>query len=251
MAGVTDVVACGPPAIAALGELLVTPEPSGLFEVRCRAVAALAGLGAFDTLLAFLRKDHDLRDPVALAGEEAVVDAAARALIGVQHEAILPTLLDLAFWRPLSGVMDALGALRDPRAIPGLLEGLREDHTRRAAARALRAFVEDARGPLLELAGRADPDESVSSLRTRRSALGLLVEFGAPPDAGPILRYLSELPDPEIAAQACRLRLAEPLDARGAVDRLRALSPSLPPALREEVRRQLSAEDSVLQAPRS
>jgi hypothetical protein len=40
--------ACGNRAIAALRALLFEREPSGLYPARCRAVAALAALGAYD-----------------------------------------------------------------------------------------------------------------------------------------------------------------------------------------------------------
>lgn len=203
-AGVSAAVGCGPRAIPALARVLKAPEPGGVFERRQRAAQALGALGATDALLDFLQSRHDQRDPVALAAEEAVVDAAARALIGARDLRIFSVLLDLAYWRPLSGVLEALAALHDLRAIPVLVEGLSEDHTRRTAAEALRGFGRLAVPALLERAAFAatGEPETVSSLRTRRSAIALIATLGAPSGSRERLRRLIADSDPEVAAHA-------------------------------------------------
>jgi hypothetical protein len=48
---VAELVALGTSAIPPLREPLFEREPSGLFQVRCRAVEALAALDAYDVLL--------------------------------------------------------------------------------------------------------------------------------------------------------------------------------------------------------
>ena len=53
--GVAETIALGKEAIPPLRELLFKREPSGLFETRRRAVEALASLGAYKTLVDFLK----------------------------------------------------------------------------------------------------------------------------------------------------------------------------------------------------
>ena len=52
--GILEVIACGTRAIPALRALLFARGGSGLYQTRCRAVAALAALGAYDVLKDFL-----------------------------------------------------------------------------------------------------------------------------------------------------------------------------------------------------
>jgi hypothetical protein len=88
--GFLDVVACGSGALPALRRLLFTRDPSGLFQPRCRVVAALSALEVRDVLVAalsalevrdvladFLQAPRACADAVEAAGEDAV---ALRAL---------------------------------------------------------------------------------------------------------------------------------------------------------------------------
>lgn len=209
-AGVHAAIACGPAAIAPLQALLTGREPSGLFEIRVRAARALASLGAIDALIGFLQAPHDDPDPVAQAGEDATIDGVARALVGASDPRLLSVLIRLAFWRPLCGVMEGLAALNDPRAIPGLISGLREDHTHRIAEDALMRLGAPASPLLLAFArpwNGAD-GESAADLRARRRAMRLATEIGVPESAERSVEALLADRDPEIAALACSLCLS-------------------------------------------
>ena len=148
-AGVTEVIACGRPAIPVLEAILFAPDPSGLFEVRVRAAAALAGLGAFDVLVEFLKARHRLMDPVAQVGEEAVVGAAARHLIGTKSDEVFTVLNRLALERPIIGAIEALSSFEKPEAAPALAKALREDDCQRAASDGLLRLGASAR-PAIE-----------------------------------------------------------------------------------------------------
>jgi hypothetical protein len=84
--GVIEIAACGRRAIPALRALLFEREPSGLYRPRCQAVKALAALEAYDALIEYLNAPRETADPVERIGEDAVINAAARALTGL-HEA--------------------------------------------------------------------------------------------------------------------------------------------------------------------
>ncbi|HTV46528.1 MAG TPA: HEAT repeat domain-containing protein [Stellaceae bacterium] len=207
--GIVDITACGSRAIPALRAFLCDGPASSIYQPRCRAVAALAALHAHDVLINFLSAPREISDPVDRAGEDAVVNAAARALIGVDDARIFPLLMQLAHSRPpLAGIVEALGASGRAEAIPVLVEALREDHTRPAAAAALARLPALARPPLVELATRPLPScqwETASSRRTRLAAVRLLERIGAPDH---LFRRLATAADPQIAAAACHALLA-------------------------------------------
>jgi hypothetical protein len=227
--GVIEITACGSRAVPALRALLLEGAASGIYQPRCRAVEALAALGADDVLIEFLKAPRDVPDPVNRTGEDAVINVAARALIGSDDKRIFPVLMALAPTRLLAGVVEALGALGGAEALPILIRALGEDHTRGVAEAALGRLGAAARPALSALATRPLPaaaQETVSSRRMRLSALGLLVRIGAP---GKLLRDLLGDADPEIAAMACRALLAAvgTEDGGEAVRRLIALLPRL------------------------
>lgn len=177
-AAVPEIVACGNRAVPALCDLLFEREPSGLFEIRCRVVEALAALGARDELIKFLSDRHDATDPVERLGDDAVVNAVARALAKHRDERLFHLLWSLARRRPLPGVIAALGAFGRPETIPCLIDALVEDESRSAAEAALRRQGTVAREALKQAIGRPLPDSvSVSQLRQRHSILRLLVEL--------------------------------------------------------------------------
>jgi hypothetical protein len=155
--GVLDVIACGRRAIPALRALLLEGESSGIYHPRCRAVEALAALGARDLLIEFLSSPREVADPVNRTGEEAVISAAARALVDSSDERIFPLLLELAKRQPLAGVIEALGSFRRPEAIACLIAALSEDYGRRAAEAALLRMEPRARPVLLRAALRPAP----------------------------------------------------------------------------------------------
>lgn len=238
--GVACAIACGKPAIDALRTVLFERDPSGLYQARCRAVDALAALGAEDVLIEFLEAKRDITDPVERLGEDAVVNAAALALANARDRNVFALLLRLAHRPCLTGVIGALGAQGSVEAIPVLVAALEEDASRPTAEAALKRVGLPARSALLHTAYCRLPSaerESESSARRRRSALRLLSEIGIPRDIRPTLQPLVDDADPKIALAACRicLRGTRAADRREAVHRLLTLLDYNDWALREEI----------------
>jgi hypothetical protein len=100
---ITNVAAYGVCAVPALHELLFAREPSGLYQVRCRAVEALALMRAYDVLIEFLRAERAITDPVERVGEDAVINAAALAVANVRKQPVFELLLRLASRPSLTG----------------------------------------------------------------------------------------------------------------------------------------------------
>lgn len=208
--GFLEVVELGPDAVPALRSLLFDPEPSGLHQARGLAAEALAALGAFDVLADFLVSRQPIADPVERFGEEVVIGAAARAIARLQEEWVYRLLSVLATHRCVNGVLAGLGSFHRKDSIEIFIRALSEDEVRLTAEAILRGFGRAARPALIEAAlerGAADRSENESHLRKRRSALGLLLEIGAPPKKWPILRILLDDSDRQIALLAGRICL--------------------------------------------
>ncbi len=176
------VVACGRGAIPGLRALLFEREPSGLFEARVRAAEALSALWAHGVLLEFLSANREVTDPVERLGEDAVINAAAKALAYRSDPGLFEVLMRLAHRPCLTGVIFALGTFRKAEAIPLLVEALSEDVSRLTAEKALARMGTVARPALIDVADRpigCHERESESQLRQRRSARKLLSEIGA------------------------------------------------------------------------
>ena len=238
--GVLYVVACGEQAIPALRTMLFERERSGLYQGRCRAVAALAALGAHDVLIEFLEAERTIADPIERVGEDAVINAAAQALANVRERRVFALLLRLAHRPALTGVIGALGAFGNVEAIPPLIDALEEDASRLTAEAALRKLGRPARAALLRAVGMQVPSgerESELSARRRRSALRLLAETDASPDGWRALRHLVHDMDAKVAALACEICLARASasDRTDAVRRLIELLAKEDWVLREEI----------------
>ena len=238
--GILEVIACGTRAIPALRALLFAREGSGLYQTRCRAVAALAALGAYDVLKDFLSARREAVDPVERVGDEAVTNAAALALANVREELVFQLLLALAKRRPLAGVIGALGAFSRAEAIPYLIDALAEDDCRVTAEAALRKLGRSAQPALLQAADLRLPSperESVSSRRRRRSALGLSAELGISRKTWRALRQLMQDEDKRIAVLACCicLEINSVSDVNNAVHRLIDLLPDADWMLADEI----------------
>lgn len=223
--GVVDVIAFGKQAIPALQRILFERERSGLYQTRCRAVDALAGLEATDVLIEFLGTERIITHPIERLGEDAVINAAARALPNVHDPQVFALLLRLAYHSHLTGVIGALGASGKAEAIPALIAALEDDASRPTAEAALRRFGRRTKGALLNAATMQLPmpeRESPSSLRRRRSALGLLAEIGVKRETWAILKHLVDDTDAKIATLACEicLRCASAVERSRAVRRL-------------------------------
>jgi len=236
---VAEFTAYGETAIPPLRNLLFEREPSGIFEPRCRAVDALAALRAFDVLIEYLEGSTEIADPVEAAGEEAVMNAAARALAADGSERVFQVLVSIARRRLLAGVIETLGSFRRPEATPCFVAGLAEDFARPAAEACLRGLGRVAYAALIETATVPVPSaegESVSSLRRRRSALRLLNETGLKAlDRGKV-RVLMRHHDPWIRVLACKMVLnGDAADRREAMRRLLETSPNADVVLSNEI----------------
>jgi hypothetical protein len=242
--GVSEVVTFGDAAVPALRALLFQREPSGLFQIRCRAAEALAALRAYDVLVEFLH-DHDAAaDPIECLGDDAVINAAARGLKGLRDERVFRLLLHLARRPALTGVIDALAAYRRLEAIPALIAALEEDASRGAAEAALLKIRHAARTALIVAVQKRRPStdcESESSLRRRRSALKLLELIGISGKAWLELRDLVWDKDPKLSFLACRIGLpcASEADLQDIVARLLSLWTGADWILRDEIEQSL------------
>ena len=177
--GVVETIACGESAIPALRALLFEREPSSLFETRCRAVQALATLGTRDVLIEYLAMPHASADPVEQLGDDAVLNATARAVVKYRDEQVFQLLQHLAGRRLLPGVVGALGSFKRPEAIPYLIDALAEDESRPIAEAELKKFGHRAYRALTKVASaRENSPDSPSRARQRASALGLLAAMG-------------------------------------------------------------------------
>jgi hypothetical protein len=212
-AGLIEVLRFKPAAIVPLRALLFQREPSGLYQPRCRVAKALGLLGAYNVLREFLALRRETEDLVERTGEDAVINAAARALAGARDAPDFELLLAVLQWRILPGVIEAAGAFDRPEAIPLFIGSLAEDDCRAAAAQALRRLGEAAIPALIRCAAAAKkpPDaETETSRRQRRSALQLLVEMRISAKAWDGLQHLMDDPDMKVAVLACKLALSTP-----------------------------------------
>ncbi|MGC2223832.1 MAG: hypothetical protein WA624_16545 [Methylocella sp.] len=206
---------------------------------------ALAVLEAYDVLVEYLNAPRAIADPVERVGEDAVINAAARALTGLHVARIFELLMSLAETRLLPGVVGALGRFGRLEAIPYLVEALAEDESRPAAEAALRNFGSSARQALLVAATQCSPPvgrESESSLRRRRSALQLLTEIGIQPETWPVLRHLMQDQDAKILVLVCKISLASAMESEkdAAIRCLISLLPSVDFVLTDEIERCLA-----------
>ncbi len=208
--GVLEVVRIGQRAVPRLRTLLFQREPSGLFQPRCRVVEALAALHARAVLAEFLQADRHIPDPVERAGEEAVINAAARAVQDSMDDALFHRLLLLAETRKLVGPIEVIGQTRRIEGISCLIAALGDDLARPVAEEALRKFGAAAATALINAASIGIEPDDESARRRRRAAMRLLTEIDPPPATTETLRDLWRgEPDPETAALGCSMALKQ------------------------------------------
>jgi|SRR5208337_1302774 len=238
---ITDVAAYGECAIPALRELLFAREPSGLYQVRCRAVETLALVRAYNVLIEFLSAERAITDPVERVGEDAVINAAALAVANVRKQPVFELLLRLGNNQPsLTGVIAAVGAFNRVDAIPVLIEALEDDASRRTAEAALRRLSRSAIPALVRAATLHVPSaerESESSLRRRRSALETLLQIGIPRKTWATLRDLIDDRDSKVVVLACKICLKRgwTSERSRAIHRLIALLDQVDWMLRDDI----------------
>jgi hypothetical protein len=236
-------VAHGDAAIPALRDLLFERDPSGIFLPRRHAVTALARLRAYDVLIDFLRRPKADVDPVERLGNEAVINAAARALKGAPNERTFRVLLALAAHRLLPGVVELLASYHRLEALPYFIAALADDDARTAAEFGLLQLGQDARPALLEAAtppSAFSEYESLSSQRARRSAFGILLAIGIDPQDWNRLEPSIRDADVWIATLACEIGLGAKRDYCEIAHRLIAMLPNAAPVLRLELERCLA-----------
>ncbi|THF58171.1 hypothetical protein [Ollibium composti] len=193
-------------------DVLLRSDPSGLFEARCRAARALKALGGGNVLASFLSAPRLAADPMQRLGDEAVVEAAARALAEARRDdANFRLLLRLGHeFSYLAGVVEALGSFDRPEAARVLVLALGEDTARPSAEAALLRLGRAALRFLVPVAASPYPSaevESDASRRKRRSALALVWQIGCTKRTWRRLRSLVHDKDARIAALACKLCL--------------------------------------------
>lgn len=219
---VIELVACGQPAVEPLRRFLMEGRPSGIYQPRRWAVEALAGLGARDVLLEYLRCERPISDAVAALGEQAVRNAAASALKQWPDDEVREVLTGILKRRPLAGAVATLGELGHTPALPFIVAALEDDLCRESAEAALRNLGQAAVPELICAVLTPLPDrdeERPSSLRRRSSAARLLSEIGVFPEQWRILRPLMGEDDPGILTAAARMawRIGTRADAEAMV----------------------------------
>ncbi|KAF2988836.1 hypothetical protein OGR47_21090 (plasmid) [Methylocystis sp. MJC1] len=249
---IIDVVSFGKQAIPALRRLLFTREPTGMYHPRCLAVRALAALQDCDGLIDFLKTPTKRSDALEAIGDEAVINAAARALAKFPEERVFEFLLSVAEREYLPGVIDALGSFEKVETIPFLVAALSDDDCRRYAEGALLKLGSSARQSLITTIVESPSDEGGIALRKRVSALRLLIEIGLEAQSWPILRHLMWDRNPKLAALVCgiALEIAPPREKKEAVSRLNALLGDIGWTLAREIERQILAHFQISRVAR-
>jgi len=219
----------GKAAIPALRSFLFRREPSGIYQPRCAAVNVLLTLGAYAPLRDYLLHESGATDPVELMGDEAVINAAARALSRVRKQWVFQLLLDLARSRSSAGIVEALASFDRVEAIPVLLTALAEDDSGPVAQKALARLDAAAYDPLITTALAPLPsarDESETSLRRRWRALEVLAEAQLSTKQGRPLSVITADCNPRLAYLACKISLhfAEDKERDRLVTRLNELA---------------------------
>jgi HEAT repeat protein len=189
------VIALGESAVPALEAALRAPSQA-LPQPRALAADALGAIGGdkADAALTRALEDSTARrlDPSFREAEAVVVSRIVTHLSRHERHEAAEALLESLRERPGSACAEALGELRDPRAIPLLVRSLAEDAAREAAMRALRHF---GRAPILRLrAALACPQltggiESPTNVDARAAAATLLGELG---ERAPLLLALDD-----------------------------------------------------------
>lgn len=188
---------------------------------RALAADALGAIGGDAADAALTRALEDSTDralnPQFREAEAVVVSRIVAHLSRHHRQAAVEALLESMRERPGPACAQALGELRDPRAIPLLIQSLGEDAAREAAMKALRHF---GRAPLLRLrAALACPHyvsgtEPPRGVEARAAAATLLGELGA---QSPLLLALED------QARAVRVAAAMSLVQFGEIAPPRAL----------------------------
>jgi HEAT repeat protein len=228
---VGKLMAYGRLAIEPLRRFLLEGRPSVVYQPRRWAVEVLAGLGAKDTLIEYLKRKKAIRDAAIRFGEEPVENAAARALCRWPTEDVFQILLEVSRRRSQLGLVEALGRFRRTQAIPYFIHALEDDICRSAAEEALRKLGAGASPALVEAALTRIPspeEERPSSARRRTSALQVLSETELTGETWQSLRSLINDPHSGVVIAVCNIAaaLGDHQDRVAAIRRLLEILPS-------------------------
>lgn len=176
-----DVLGFGAAVIPALEALLRSP-PATVFEPRCLAADALKILGATDSLLRAFEDSASRRlDPILQESETVVLNVIAEHLGRLGDRRAVAPLLEVLRQHPYVGCVHALARVREPAALPLIVECLYDDSSRSVAATALDSY---GRAPIPLLARVlcapriANGFESASAVDARATAAALLGRAG-------------------------------------------------------------------------
>ena len=204
-----QLISLGQRVIPAVERFLLASRPKSISVSRCRAVRILGALGAYSSLIRYLRESVRPSDATVLFAEDAVRSAAARELIGHESSATFRILRDAVKQRPTSGLVQALSAYRWPESVPLLFDLLEDDLCREDAKEGLRKMPEAARAyAILLLRGLTELSICGSNAsRRRRATLQLLVELGIGMNEWSDLREFLEDEDRDCVISAATLGL--------------------------------------------
>jgi len=226
-------VACGPPAIAALREFLLHGRIVSVPQPRMWAAEALARLEARDVLIEYLEAPDRAADAQLSFAEDAVRNTAARHLGNWRDERTFSALLGLCRKRLLPGLVEAIAGFERIEAIPYLDRALEDDFCRAAAEEGLRNLGPAAREHLVLSALTPLPnaaEEKPSSLGRRRRVLAILADMDFVAQDWSKLRHTLDEQDPGFLVSAARIaaRAANTRDRAAAAAALVEKLPGVP-----------------------
>ncbi len=212
-----QLISLGQRVVPAVERFLLMSRPKSISVARCRAVRILGALGAYSSLVRYLRESARPSDATVLFAEDAVRSAAARELMHHESPATFRVLCDAVKERATSGLVQALSQYRWPESVPLLFDLLEDDLCRDDAKEGLRKVPEAARGyAILLLRGLTELSiRGSNASRRRRATLQLLVEFGIRMNEWADLRGFLEDVDRDCLISAATLGLrCAPADER-------------------------------------
>jgi hypothetical protein len=202
-----QLISLGQRVIPAVERFLLASSPKSISVSRCRAVHILGALGAYSSLIRYLRESVRPSDATVLIAEDAVRGAAARELMHYESPATFRVLCDAVKKRATSGLVQALSAYRWPESVPMLFDLLEDDLCREDAKEGLRTVPDATRAyAILLLRGLTElPIRGSNASRRRRATLQLLVELGIGMNEWPELREFLEDEDLDCVISAATL----------------------------------------------
>jgi HEAT repeat protein len=193
-----QLIMMGEKALEPLIEFLLSPSTLHP-QPRCLAAEALGAIGgarAIDGLIRALTvNDVRDRDPNIRLSEEVVRNRAAEQLGQLGDREAIEPLLDALEQFHLVGAAEALAKLKEPRAIPLMIERLEDPFSRDRIAEALLAFGKEAQVPLIETLSvkrLVHEEESKGSRERRAEAVRLLSQLKSEKAIEPIIELLDD-----------------------------------------------------------